>query len=351
MRRRIISHKASYVFRDDNNNKMNLIIPIQRKCLLIIVIFLCVSFPAIVLCSPYQQGADGIVSIESENFDLNISQGTHDWVQFFPSGYSGTAAMEAQPNTGTNNNTGYESSSPRLDFEVNFVYTGTHYVWIRGIGASGTDDSVHVGLDGAALASSDRITSVSSSTDWVWTQDTMDGVVATVDVATSGVHTLNVWMREDGFVIDKIVLTTSASFIPTGTGPTESPRGNSDDELLNPGDDGYEGSFLANMQGIIDAVISSGKMPFLAKVPIALGPCSTCTPFSDPEAAPRNALIRDYNTVIDALAEANGLGIAPIDPDFYAYFSANQDEFTDNLHPDGVGYQSMADLWFNALLP
>jgi lysophospholipase L1-like esterase len=122
-------------------------------------------------------------------------------------------------------------------------------------------------------------------------------------------------------------------------------------ELLSPGDDGYEGSFLDNMQQIIDAVIGSGKMPFLAKVPIALGPCSTCTPFSDPEATPRNALIRDYNTVIDALAEANGLGIAPIDPDFYAYFSANQDEFTDNLHPDGVGYQSMADLWFNALLP
>jgi hypothetical protein len=105
------------------------------------------------------------------------------------------------------------------------------------------------------------------------------------------------------------------------------------------------------MQQIIDAVVGSGKMPFLAKVPIALGPCSTCTAFSDPVAAPRNALIRDYNTVIDALAEANGLGIPPIDPDFYAYFSLNQEEFADNLHPDGVGYQSMADLWFNALLP
>jgi lysophospholipase L1-like esterase len=120
-------------------------------------------------------------------------------------------------------------------------------------------------------------------------------------------------------------------------------------ELLIPGDDGYEGSFLDNMQQIIDAVTGSGKMPFLAKVPIALGPCSTCTPFSDPESAPRNALIRDYNIVIDALAEANGLGTAPIDPDFYAYFSANQDEFADNLHPDGFGYQSMAVLWFDAL--
>jgi hypothetical protein len=103
------------------------------------------------------------------------------------------------------------------------------------------------------------------------------------------------------------------------------------------------------MQRIIDAVVISGKMPVLSKVPIALGPCSTCAPFSDPESAPRNALIRDYNIVIDSLAEENGLGTAPIDPDFYSYFSANQDEFADNLHPDGFGYQSMADLWFNAL--
>ena len=168
---------------------------------------------------------DGIVSIEAENFDANVSQGGHDWVEVFPSGYSGTAAMQAQPNIETNNNSGYESNSPRLDFVVNFVHTGTHYVWLRGIGASGMDDSVHVGLDGTGLASSDRITGF--STNWTWSQDTMDVVVATVDVATSGVHTVNVWMREDGFVIDKIVLTTSASYIPSGEGPAESLRGNS----------------------------------------------------------------------------------------------------------------------------
>jgi len=49
----------------------------------------------------------------------------------------------------------------------------------------------------------------------------MDGVVATINVTTTGVHTLNVWMREDGFIFDKLVVSTNVSYIPTGTGPAE----------------------------------------------------------------------------------------------------------------------------------
>jgi hypothetical protein len=161
--------------------------------------------------------------MEAENYDLNESQGGHDWVEVFPAGYSGWGAMQAQPNTGIIVNTGYVTSSPRLDFEVNFVKTGIHYVWIRGIGASSSDDSVHVGLDGAESATSDRITGFSSS--WSWSQSTMDGPVATVNVTSAGVHTVNVWMREDGFVFDKLVLTVNAGYTPAGEGPGESPRG------------------------------------------------------------------------------------------------------------------------------
>jgi hypothetical protein len=52
----------------------------------------------------------------------------------------------------------------------------------------------------------------------------MDGAVAAINVATAGLHTVNVWMREDGFVLDKIVLSTSSNYAPSGNGPAESPR-------------------------------------------------------------------------------------------------------------------------------
>jgi hypothetical protein len=175
---------------------------------------------------PYQQdsGADGIVSIEAENFDANVSQGGHDWIQVFPGGYSGSGAMQALPNIETNNNTGYVTNSPRLDFVVNFVKTGTHYVWLRGIGANNKDDSVHVGLDGTGLSTSDRITIFNPT--WTWSKSTIDGPVATINVSSPGVHTVNVWMREDGFVLDKLVLTVNASYTISGEGPAESPRSN-----------------------------------------------------------------------------------------------------------------------------
>src|SRR2546430_10860622 len=39
-----------------------------------------------------------------------------------------------------------------------------------------------------------------------------------------GVHTIHIWMREDGQIVDKLLVTTNASFIPTGLGPPESER-------------------------------------------------------------------------------------------------------------------------------
>lgn len=52
----------------------------------------------------------------------------------------------------------------------------------------------------------------------------MGGAVATINVSTPGEHTLNVWMREDGTMLDKVVLTTSNSYTPSGAGPPPSPR-------------------------------------------------------------------------------------------------------------------------------
>jgi lysophospholipase L1-like esterase len=117
---------------------------------------------------------------------------------------------------------------------------------------------------------------------------------------------------------------------------------------LVPGNPGYAGSFKDYMQRIIDIIQGNGKHPILAKVPIARGPCGSCTPYPDPDNAPRNALIRDYNVVIGELVSANGISVTP--PDFYNHFRAHlYDEMSDNYHPNGVGYQSMANMWSAAL--
>ena len=171
---------------------------------------------------PFQQASDGLVSIEAEHYDANVPNGGQSFVASSPAGASGNAALTASPNSDVVRNTGYAASSPRLEYRVNFVKTGTHYIWARGIGTTPGDDSVHAGLDGAEVASSDRIANFGAG--WTWSRDTMDGPVATVNVATAGVHVVNVWMREDGFIIDKLVITTDPSFAPSALGPAESAR-------------------------------------------------------------------------------------------------------------------------------
>jgi len=79
-----------------------------------------------------------------------------------------------------------------------------------------------VGIDGAAVATADRISGFGNTLGW--SRDTMDGAPATLEVTTPGVHQIHVWMREDGFWFDKLLLTTNANFWPWGAGPAESAR-------------------------------------------------------------------------------------------------------------------------------
>lgn len=106
---------------------------------------------------------------------------------------------------------------------------------------------------------------------------------------------------------------------------------------LHPGDSGYPGTFKDNMQRIITSVKNAGKLPYLAKVPYSTAPYTA-----------RDSLYQTYNQVIDELVSENTISVTP--PDFYTYFQNNQSQISsDGLHPNGIGYQSMANKWFNAL--
>ena len=195
----------------------------------------------------YQQAADGLVSIELENHDNTTSASGHSWNTVSRTGASGTA-VQSLPNNSTNINSGYASSSPRMDYAVNFTRSGVHYVWIRGQGPSNKDDSLHVGLNGAAVSTADRITNFSAA--WTWSKGTMDGAVAQINIPSAGVHTINVWMREDGMIGDKLVLTPSAGYTPTGAGPAESIRGTA-----------ASGSLVFDKTVLEFAVVSGGGNP------------------------------------------------------------------------------------------
>ena len=94
-------------------------------------------------------------------------------------------------------------------------------------------------------------------------------------------------------------------------------------------------TYKANMQMIITAIKNAGKIPYLAKVPYT----------SDPSIS--DASIQEYNAAIGELKVTNGIAVTP--PDFYAWFQSHTSQLADGIHPNGTGYQSMANLWFNVL--
>ena len=171
-------------------------------------------------------GSDGIVSVEAEHYDnMTTGQNGTGWEEVGPKdGFTGVIGMEVF-NEGSNSTT-YVEESARLDYEINFVKTGTYYVWILAWAPDSNSDSCHAGLDGEAIPTLVGLSGWDG--DYEWNNDRMSTSDRPLfEVTTTGVHTFNVWMREDNLVVDKIVLTTNPDFSLSGTepGPPESSRG------------------------------------------------------------------------------------------------------------------------------
>jgi len=118
-------------------------------------------------------------------------------------------------------NVGNSLVGPRVDYEINFDTPGIYRVFLRLRAPIANDNSIHVGFDGSAVTLGGFGVGV-SGTDWAWVDDVVSGPQNfTVNVPAAGLHTLNLWMREDGVQVDKIVL-DQAGVTPTGFGPVES---------------------------------------------------------------------------------------------------------------------------------
>ncbi len=109
------------------------------------------------------------------------------------------------------------------------------------------------------------------------------------------------------------------------------------------------------MQGIIEVIKDAGAEVCLAKIPIALGDDTDSNPYfdlADIDDGPKNVEIMEFNLVIEELIDENSITVTP--PDFYNYFKETEryeDQYSDYLHPNGDGYQSMAELWYDVLNP
>jgi uncharacterized repeat protein (TIGR02543 family) len=169
----------------------------------------------------FQEGS-GMVVFEAENYtDKQAGTGagsaTYWDVSTSTSGASGGEVMVACPDNNDPRINLNTTEGCRLDFDCNFSTTGVYYIHVRMPALATTDDTIHAGLDGTKT---NHILTNSSGA-WKWVYEDSVGV-ATTTVTSTGEHTFNIWMRENGVRVDKVVLTTNSSYTPTGEGPAES---------------------------------------------------------------------------------------------------------------------------------
>lgn len=160
--------------------------------------------------APHRASDAGEFVVEVEHHHGNDPNGEHRW-ELVPS--PDGSAMRAGPERNATREEDFRTASPRLSFRVDFARAGPHYLWVRGYAEDSGANSVHVGLGRGDGGEALPVT-LDSYRVWAWTSITMTSERAVLDVAEPGEATLEVWMREDGFVLDKILLTREPDFVP-----------------------------------------------------------------------------------------------------------------------------------------
>ena len=166
----------------------------------------------------------GPTVVEAEHFTRNSdAPDGHQWVfeklakPYVPPGY---ASWANDRNDETFSGDGYMQSRPvdgevllvpdvagkaRLDYDVKFASPGPHYIWVRGSGIHWLGDSIRLGLDFATNEWGKDLSFTWTSYKWL-RSDKFD--------VSPGLHTINVWMAEDGVMVDKCIITTDEKYVP-----------------------------------------------------------------------------------------------------------------------------------------
>ena len=112
-----------------------------------------------------------------------------------------------------------------LSYKVKINQPGRYYVWVRCYSSGPEDNSLHVGFNNSWPEHGQRMQWCDGKNEWTWaskqrTEKEHCGVPKEIylDIDKAGVHEIQFSMREDGFDMDKFILTNNIDYIPEGEG-------------------------------------------------------------------------------------------------------------------------------------
>jgi len=196
---------------------------------------------------------DGRVAVEAEDFVAQSNDSIRRWYVTTPntiapdfpdpdgnhaSSASGQSYIEILPDNRTNHDevliryvddetdANFSPTPGRmgvLSYPIYFNSAGLYVFWARAFSTGPEDNGLHVGINGTWPESSSRVQLCPGKHQWTWSSaqrrpENHCGVPKTVllSVPTPGLHTIQLSMREDGFELDKFILTKDFNFTPEG---------------------------------------------------------------------------------------------------------------------------------------
>jgi len=193
---------------------------------------------------------NGNIAVEAEYFYKQSQSETREWyissnshqptVKPNPDpahivGASGNAYIEVLPDTRVTdkdkltdgiNFSGTPGKMAVVHYKVKINNPGRYYVWVRCYSSGAEDNGLHVGFDNNWPDHGMRMQWCEGKNQWTWaskqrTEKEHCGVPKEIylDIDKAGIHDIQFSMREDGFEMDKFILTRDIDYIPENEGP------------------------------------------------------------------------------------------------------------------------------------
>ncbi len=244
----------------------------------------------------------GLVCIEAESY-TTVDQRTDAvvWGQAADNaGYGGTGYMMTPDNGSTTTDW---TTGTILTYEISFQSPGTYYFWYRRwVSGNYVDDSFILGYDGAMI--SDRVDNGGSANPNQWHWRNYARNYDSIRVTEPGLHTLQVVSREDGYALDRILLTTDGSYDPStvngGVGPAESRQQGALYTLSITNDGNGTTDPAGDVQAEADVPVTVSATPNTGYAFSAWTVAAGSATFGDAAAAQTTVTLSDQNATIQA---------------------------------------------------
>jgi len=162
---------------------------------------------------------DSLIVLEAENYNqLKVAKNGKKWIKALFDNSSKQNVVISPIGTAYSTGAIAQTDAPVLSYNVDFPHAGNYSVWARVYAFDATGDSYHLGLDSKVLLENINLsnsTKVYKSFTWL---NVSNGNLA---VPKAGIQSLDLFGMEPNLMIDKLILTKNANYIPSGFGPAQ----------------------------------------------------------------------------------------------------------------------------------